>query len=114
MRVVGIVAFLLFSFFTRVKPHHLLQKCSFFLIKLAASMIWILNSEPQNHEGWFRFAHSFFIKWKEYIPSIFDIHYSIFDILLFRVSFSIKLAASAVALTPDICPPLNPVLIIGY
>jgi hypothetical protein len=57
MRVVGIMAFLLFSFFTRVKPHHLLQKCSFFLIKLAAS---------------------------------------------------------AVALTPDICPPLNPVLIIGY
>jgi len=30
----------------------------------------------------------------EFIPSTFDIHYSIFDIRFFRVSFSIKLAAA--------------------
>jgi len=34
----------------------------------------------------------FFIKQIEYIPSIFDIHYSIFDILFFYVSFLIRLA----------------------
>jgi hypothetical protein len=38
-------------FNTRMKLHHLLQKCSFFLIKLA--VFWPaagLNSEPQNIE----------------------------------------------------------------
>ena len=30
-----------------------------------------------NIEGWFRFAHSFLIKWTVYIPSLFDIYYSI-------------------------------------
>jgi len=58
-----------------VKLHHLLQKCSFFLIKLAAFQASgaarmklhenikanrrITNIEPQNFEGWFRFAQSF-------------------------------------------------------
>jgi len=40
-----------------------------------------------------RVSLNLFIKWIEYIPSTFDIHDSIFDILFFRVSFSIKLAA---------------------
>jgi hypothetical protein len=34
----------------------------------------------------------FFIKQIEYIPSIFDIYYSIFDILFFKVSILIRLA----------------------
>ena len=57
------------------------------------------NSEPQNSE--YRTAEfrrmvslrSVFFKQTEFIPSIFDIHYSIFDILFFRISFSIRLAA---------------------
>jgi len=68
-----------------VKLHHLLQKCSLFLIKLAALAAG-LNSEPQNVEGWNRFTQSFF-KWTEYITSTFIIHYWIFDIRFFRVSF---------------------------
>ncbi|GAG57668.1 unnamed protein product, partial [marine sediment metagenome] len=49
-------------------------------IKTATSMAepWF-KSEPQNLEGWFRFAQSF-LKLIEYIPSTFDIHDSIFDI----------------------------------
>jgi hypothetical protein len=35
----------------------------------------------------------YFIKSIEFLPSTFDIQYSIFDIRFFRVSFSIKLAA---------------------
>ena len=51
------------------------------------------NNEPQNFEGWFRYTLSLFIKQTEYLPSTFDIHYSIFDIRFFRVSFSIGLNA---------------------
>jgi len=43
-------------------------------------------------KGGFASLSHFFIKSTEYILSIFDIHYSIFDIRFFRVSFSIKLA----------------------
>jgi hypothetical protein len=43
------------------------------------------NSEPQNFEGWFRFAQSFF---KTDRIHSFDIRYS-----LFKVAFSIKPAA---------------------
>jgi hypothetical protein len=50
----------------------------------------ISNIEPQNVEVWFRFAQSFF---KIDRIHYFDIHYSIFDIRFFRVSFSIRLAA---------------------
>jgi len=39
-----------------------------------------------------RVSRSLF-KWTEFIHSTFDIHDSKFDILFFRVSFSIKLAA---------------------
>ena len=52
----------------------------------------MLNREPQNFEGWNRFAQSF-LKRTEYITSIFDIHYSIFDIRFFKVPLSIKLTA---------------------
>jgi hypothetical protein len=41
---------------------------------------------------WYRFALSFQLKSIEYLTSTFDIHYSIFDIRFFRVSFSINLA----------------------
>jgi len=47
------------------------------------------NVEPQNVEGWFRFAHSFF---KIDRIHSFDIRHSLFDIRFFRVSFSIRLA----------------------
>jgi hypothetical protein len=49
------------------------------------------NSEPQNIEGWNRFAQSFFIK----IDRIhyFDIRHSLFDIRFFRVSSMIRLGA---------------------
>ncbi len=50
----------------------------------------ISNVEPQNVEGWFRFAQSFF---KIDRIHYFDIRHSLFDIRFFRVSFSIKLAA---------------------
>jgi hypothetical protein len=53
----------------------------------------ISNIEPQDHEGWNRCALSFELIKIDRIPS-FDIRYSIFDIRFFRVSFSIKLAAS--------------------
>jgi len=50
-----------------------------------------------NVEGWNRFAQSFYkidrstksSRQAEYIPSTFDIHYSIFDIRFFNVSFPI-------------------------
>jgi hypothetical protein len=60
----------------------------FLMIKLAAPMAWI-EQRPQNFEGWFRFAQSFFK-----IDRIhhFDIRHSLFDIRFFRVSFSIRLA----------------------
>jgi len=45
-----------------------------------------------NVEGRNRFALAF-LKLTEYIPSKFDIHYSIFDIRFFKVSLSIRLAA---------------------
>jgi hypothetical protein len=53
----------------------------------------ISNVEPQNVEGWFRFAQSFF-KIDRIHP--FDppaAEHSLFIIRFFRVSFSIKLAA---------------------
>ena len=66
----------------------------------------ISNIEPQNFEGWNRSPRrrrynpyepeaslSLFIKLLEYLPSTFDIHDSIFDILFFKVSFSIRLDA---------------------
>jgi len=57
------------------------------------------NVEPQNIEGWFRFAQSFII---DKIPS-FDIRYSIFDIRFLEFLLSIKLAAprSEAPLTPE-------------
>jgi hypothetical protein len=39
----------------------------------------ISNIEPQNVEGWIRFAQSF-LKETEYLTSTFNIHYSTFDI----------------------------------
>jgi hypothetical protein len=60
----------------------------------------ISNVEPQNVEVWFRFAQSFFYKIDRSTQKLttgrihyFDIHYSIFDIRFFKVSFSIRLAA---------------------
>jgi len=41
------------------------------------------------------FDSVFFCKIDKYLPSTFDIHYSIFDIRFFKVSCSIKLAAPA-------------------
>jgi hypothetical protein len=53
-----------------------------------------------NVEGWNRFAQTFFYKIDRSTQKLttgrihsFDIHYSIFDILFFKVSFSIRLAA---------------------
>jgi hypothetical protein len=44
------------------------------------------NIEPQNHEGWKRFAKSF-LKQTEYIHSTFDVGRSMFDVhqFLFRL-----------------------------
>ncbi|UCD81496.1 MAG: hypothetical protein JSW26_08770, partial [Desulfobacterales bacterium] len=53
----------------------------------------ISNIEPQNFEGWFRFAQSLFKKKTEYFPSTFDIRHSLLDIRFFEFLFSIKLAA---------------------
>ena len=50
----------------------------------------IMNIEPQNFEGWFRCAQSFY---KIVRIHSFDIHDSIFDIRFFKVSFSFNLAA---------------------
>jgi hypothetical protein len=59
----------------------------------------ISNVEPQNFEGWFRFAQSFF-KIDRSTQKLttgrihpFDIQHSLFDIRFFRISFSIRLAA---------------------
>ncbi len=46
-----------------------------------------------NVEGWFRFAQSFFYNLDRIHSFDIDIHYSIFDIRFFKVSFSIRLAA---------------------
>ncbi len=59
------------------------------------------NSEPQNVEGWYRFAQSFIDLFKidrihsfDIRYSLFDIRYSLFDKLRkAKVSFSIKLVA---------------------
>jgi hypothetical protein len=60
------------------------------MIRLAAAMAWIKQRTAEyritNFEGWNRFAPSLELKRTEYIPSTFDI-------LFFRVSFPIKLAA---------------------
>jgi hypothetical protein len=53
------------------------------------------NNEPQNFEGWYRCALSFWLKSIEFLTSTFDIRYSLFDIRFFRVSYTINLAASA-------------------
>jgi hypothetical protein len=57
------------------------------------------NIEPQNVEGWFRFAQSFY-KTDRSTQKLttgrihpFDIRHSIFDIRFSRVSLSIRLAA---------------------
>ena len=50
----------------------------------------ISNIEPQNYEGWFRFAQSFY---KIARIHSFDIRHSLFDIRFFKVSFLNKLAA---------------------
>jgi hypothetical protein len=67
----------------------------FFLIRLAAAMAWIKQQTAEyrisNNE--FRRMESLrsisLLKKIEYIPSTFDIRYSLFDIRFFRVSFSI-------------------------
>jgi hypothetical protein len=70
---------------------------------LTASMAWIKqrtaepqNNEPQNFEGWFRFAQSFIYNRQNTFlrHSIFMIRYSLFyKLSKAEVSFSIKLAA---------------------
>jgi hypothetical protein len=52
----------------------------------------ISNIEPQNVEGWCRVALSDFIKKTEYLPSKFEIRYSIFDIRFLQFLFLIRLA----------------------
>jgi len=49
----------------------------------------ISNIEPQNVEGWNRFAQSF-LKQTEYIHSTFDVGRSMFDVRRSSVSFSIR------------------------
>ena len=52
----------------------------------------ISNIEPQNVEGWNRFALSF-LKWTEFIYSTFDVGRSMFDVHLFLLRFDWTLAA---------------------
>jgi len=47
-----------------------------------------VKSEPQN-----RRMSNIECRRMEYIPSTFDIHYSTFDILFFKISLSIGMAA---------------------
>jgi hypothetical protein len=72
----------------------------------------IPNKEPQNFEGWFRSRSagacaswcSVFYKQTEYLPSTFDIYYSIFDIRFFKVSIFDQtghLRLPAAPLTPE-------------
>jgi len=49
----------------------------------AEDVIFDPNIEPQNSEGWFSLCSVFAIKSTGYLPSTFDIHYSIFAFLSF-------------------------------
>jgi hypothetical protein len=58
------------------------------------------NSEPQNIEGWKRFAKSF-LKQTEYIHSTFDVGRSMFGVHQFLFRFDRPFFWPAAGLTPE-------------